>query len=181
MSTFVEEWKVEMTKQELEFVDFLAEHVKDQFDGNGDFIAPVRGGVVFLKDYYHKYNEDQINWLLFMEFQKLKYRIPGFVGLKLVNGSWHGIIPTPKIDSDAEMRYGMKRMTTDGIPLDDITGLPIHKLVREQTHHVIYEWNAEKKEYEQVDRILKYESYLNHNEKPLHSFDLYKQKPEVGE
>jgi len=145
----IKPWEVVMYPHELEFVDFVLSKKTNQNDSLGDYIPIIRGGVIYLDD-YRSMTENQMKWLLFVKLQKVKYQVPGFVGLKISTGNWNGIIPQVVVNEEALTKFRVSRITTCGMPLDDNTGFPIRKFIKEKVIHENYAWNNEVNDYQLV-------------------------------
>lgn len=137
------DWKVQLFPEEEAFIDEILKKKLDNEDGYGEFIAPIRGGLIYMSD-YDFYTEDQIKWLIFHRLvTNPSYRVPGFVGLKFMNFSYNGKLPEVEEDAEAIDKWGVKRMTTAGQPVDDYAGYPIETVFNVVTTETVYRWNEE--------------------------------------
>lgn len=135
------DWKVQLFPEEEAFINEVMKKKLDNEDGYGEFIAPIRGGLIYMSD-YDFYTEDQIKWLVFHRLvTNPSHRVPGFDGLKFMNFSYNG--PVPKVEEDAEAmdKWGVKRMTTSGQPVDDHIGHPIETVFNVTTIETVYRWD----------------------------------------
>lgn len=137
-------WKVEMKPEELEFIEAVLKRTLDNHDGRGPFIAPIRGGIIYLSE-YNDYTEDQLKWLLFVRFQRPQYHMGR--GIRFMNWEWRKPVPRVWTDPEAMEKWGVRRMTTDGQPVDDFTGLPLDELELLEEHITRYVWDPEQKRF----------------------------------
>lgn len=141
------EWKVELHPEEKAFIDEVFRRTIETEDGRGRMIAPIRGGVIFLDEEYDGYTEDQQKWLVLHRLLNNPDRLhSGFKGMKFMNFNFNGELPIIGTDPEAEDKWGVPRMTTDGQPLD-VDGYPVTEIIQAKEVHQNYAWDAEAKEY----------------------------------
>ena len=145
-------WTVQMYPEEKAFIDEVFRRTLNNEDGRGDFIAPLRGGIIYLKD-YEEFTEEQTKWLVFCQLQHARYKHAGVAGLKFQNFSYNEPLPPIFEDPEAMDKWGVLRMTTEGQPIEvhgsiyAKAGLPITKITHEVKEQKLYHWNAEQQRY----------------------------------
>jgi hypothetical protein len=143
-----QDWKVQLFPEEQAFIDEIWRRVQTDAAGRGRYLAPIRGGVIWIDEEYYGLNEDQIKWLLLVRLHEERYRVTGFKGLKFMNFNYNGELPGVLEDAEAMDKWGVKRTTTDGQPVSDETGYPLTKVIQEVTMVKEYQWNSESKEFQ---------------------------------
>lgn len=153
------EWKVEMFPEEKGFIDEVFSRTIESADGRGKSIIPVRGGSIDLDEEYSEYTEEQTKWLVFCRLQDARYKVGGVQGLRFMNFTYNDKLPEILEDAEAMDKWGVKRMTTDGQPVNDVTGLPMNYVEHVVTQAHRYEWNDKSQGYTKAQTQTLHESY----------------------
>lgn len=147
------DWTVTMFPEEKAFIDEVFRRTLNNEDGRGDFIAPLRGGTIYLNE-LSDYTEEQQKWLVFVELHKAKYRHSGVKGMKFMNFTYNNEVPPILEDPEAMDKWGVLRMTTGGQPVDtEITGKPIVQVRHQAEVETMYEWSAEQQQYLKTQEV----------------------------
>lgn len=152
------EWTVTLFPEEKAFIDEVFRRTIETPD-HGKSIIPVRGGAIALAEEYDGMTEDQMKWLVFCRLQEPRYKIPGVQGMRFMNFTYNEKLPEIMEDPEAMDKWGVKRVTTDGQPVNDTTGKPMNYVEHEITQTHRYEWDAKSQEYKKAQTQTLHESY----------------------
>lgn len=145
--TEVEEpWEVTLFPDEKAFIDEVFKRKITTDDIKGAYIAPLRGGIIYLDENYGEYTEAQQKWLVLNELLNPDRLHSGFKGMKFMNFNYNGVLPEIGVDPEAEDKWGTKRMTTKGQPVNE-QGYPIEFVQKTISHYKQYAWEPTSKEY----------------------------------
>lgn len=136
-----------MFPEEEVFINEILSRTINNQDGRGDFIAPIRGGIIYLNK-YAEYTEEQRKWLIFVRLHQFQYHNISNKEMKFMNFTFHGEVPPVMEDPEAMDKWGVLRTTTDGQPVDvNGTGLPIDTVKIERKVVITRPWSAEQQQY----------------------------------
>jgi hypothetical protein len=149
------EWTVTLFPEEKAFIDEVFRRTLESENGMGRMIVPVRGGVIQVDDDYRGMTEEQKQWLVFNRLQDDRYRHTNFQGMKFMNFTYNEAVPEVLDDPEAMDKWGVKRMTTAGQPVNETTGWPLEYVQHEETMVRRYEWSADNQGFIKVseDRV----------------------------
>lgn len=156
MDTFgpIDKWEVEFTEEERAFIDYVFDRVMEQQDGRGPFIAPLRGGVIYLRG-FDVNTDNQLKWLVLQRLRNPIYRTPGNPGMKFINFTWNELLPQEYHDPNAMEKWGCSRMTKDGRPIGP-KHFPINEYQVESSLVKRYKWNADTQSYDADKETVQY-------------------------
>jgi hypothetical protein len=162
-------WKVNMYPEEKEFIDQIWSKLQQDSTGKGRYLAPIKGGVIYVDEEYYDYDEDQKKWLLFVRINSIAsfYFSNGTLPIKFMNFTYAKKVPEIIIDEESTQKWGTKRTTTDGQPLSDATGLPIYLVQKTEVTYSKYKWNDKSKSFDFLGSQASDASYLANDGKPL--------------